>query len=326
MGRSTSVLIPSFRRAEKLSLCVRSLARQTTPPDEVFVVWQEDDVTTRDAVLALEKDVPFVLRALHSPEAGVVVSENLALDHSSGEIVMLIDDDAVAPSDWVRRHVAHYEDESVGAVGGPADNYFPDGTRFPAKPPLEPVGKLTWYGRMIGNMHDQSPGWRTREPAVVQHLVGYNMSLRRNAFDRFEAKLRRYWQMFELDACLQVQARGLKVLFDFSNVVEHHPTNLTYTPERDENVEVKVYNAAYNHAFILGKHTPLELLPLRLAYQLGVGQISAPGALAFAAAVLRFGKPVREAEIFIRTIARRLEGTRDGRRARRERATGRRVA
>jgi GT2 family glycosyltransferase len=293
------------------------LARQEVAPHEVLVVWQADDVATRDAVDALVGNVPYTLRALHSPEAGVVVSENVALDHSSGEIVLLIDDDAVAPPDWISRHVAHYDDPTIGAVGGPADNFFPDGTRFPIKGAVEPVGKLTWYGKMFGNMHDQAPEWRRREPALVQHLVGYNMSLRRSAFDRFASELRRYWQMFELEVCLQVQARGFKVLFDFSNVVAHHPSNLTYTPERDGDIDVKVYNAAYNHAFILGKHTPPSLLPARLIYQLGVGALSAPGVLAFAFAVMRFGKPLREAEIFLRTVARRLEGTRDGLRARR---------
>ena len=72
-----------------------------------------------------------------------------------------------------------------------------------------------------------------RKPEAVDHLVGYNMSLRRAAFDRFEEALRPYWQMFELDACLQVRRRGFRVMFDFGNVVEHHPTNTAYVGGRD---------------------------------------------------------------------------------------------
>jgi GT2 family glycosyltransferase len=316
MGRSTSVLIPSHRRVEKLSLCLESLGRQTVPPHEVLVVWQADDHETRDAVLAKRGNFPYDLRALHSAEKGVVVSENVALDVSKGEIVMLIDDDAIAPPEWVSRHAAHYDDPSVGVVGGPADNFAPDRTSLP-KRRVEPIGRITAYGKVVGNMHDQPDDWRTREPAPVEHVVGYNMSLRRTAFERFEPALRRYWSMFEVDACLQVRARGFKVLFDFANVVEHFPANTAYVPSRDGDLDVKIYNPAYNHAFVLGKHTPPGLLPLRLAYQIGVGSVGAPGALASALAVLRYGKPVREAGILVRTIASRLEGTRDGRRARR---------
>ena len=43
---------------------------------------------------------------------------------------------------------------------------------------------------------------------ILDALVGYNMSLRRTAFDRFEATLRPYWNLFEVDACFQVKEIG----------------------------------------------------------------------------------------------------------------------
>src|SRR4051794_2220040 len=243
-----SVLIPSYRRGPLLGRCLRSLARQTVAPDEVIVTWQGDDAATRDLAEELARSLPLAVRAVHLPEPGIVPAENAALDAAHGEVILLIDDDATAPTDWVARHLAHYDDPTVGAVGGPADNHDGRGNRFPTRD-AEPIGTITWYGRVVGNMHDQPPEWRRRPPRDVAHLVGYNMSLRRSAFDRFEAGLRRYWQLFEADACLQVRARGYRVRFDPSIVVEHGAGDFSaqaYTPDRGADLTTRVANAAYN--------------------------------------------------------------------------------
>ncbi len=71
-----------------------------------------------------------------------------------------------------------------------------------------------------------------------------------------------------MEVCLQVKARGYKVLFDFQNKVQHYPTGLAYSPGRDGDLQVKIYNGAYNYAFVLGKHTPWHLRAVRLGYLL----------------------------------------------------------
>ena len=306
---TVSVLIPSFGRPARLTVCLDALARQTDPPDEVFVVWQGEDTATRDAAAALTP--PYPLHVVHSPEVGVVPAENLALDRSSGELIALIDDDAVPPPDWLERHRRHYADPKVGAVGGPADNYHPDGTLF-TRVDREPVGRLTWYGRALGNMHTQPLAWRTRPPAEVDHLVGYNLTLRRCAFDWFEAGLRRYWQSFELDACLQVRSRGYRILFDFGNVVEHHPSNPTYAPGREGDLQTRIYNGAFNMAFVLARHTAGARQAVRLGYLLLVGSVAAPGLLAFFVGWRRYGRPRREVSLLARTWAAVWAGWRAG--------------
>lgn len=314
---TASVLIPSFRRPRQLEACLRGLAAQVRAPDEVIVVWQGDDAGTRDAAEAMRDAMPCALRILHSPDPGIVPAENLALETAVGEVVLLIDDDAIAPPDWVARHLAHYADPRVGAVGGPAVNHNPDGTPFPRRA-VEPTGRLTWFGKSYGNMYDHEESWRRRPPREVDHLVGYNMSLRRAAFGRFEGRLRPYWQGFEMDACLQSGARGYRVLLDFANVVDHHPTNTAYVGSRDGDLGVTVDNASYNSAFILSKHSPAALRPWRLIYLLGVGTTVVPGLLALPRSVRRFGRPGRELGIMLRAWRHGLAGWRAGARARRE--------
>jgi GT2 family glycosyltransferase len=312
----SSVLVPSYRRAPLLEHCLRALARQTIAPGEVIVVWQGDDTPTRDQAEALARSLPLNLRVIHVPEPGVVPAENAALDRAQGDVILLIDDDAVAPPDWIERHLAHYDDPTIGAVGGPADNHDGQGQRFPIRA-VEPFGVITWYGRIIGNMHDHPPEWRQRPPCDVDHLVGYNMSLRRSAFERFEPALKRYWQLFEADACLQVKARGYRVRFDPAIVVEHGAgvySAQAYTPDRDADQATRIANAAYNLGFVLGKHTPGPLRWVRWLYLLGVGTTWLPGPLLLPLAIVRHGRPMRELAVARWAWAQKQAGWREGRR------------
>jgi glycosyltransferase involved in cell wall biosynthesis len=315
---TSTVLIPSFNRAAILRRCLARLAEQTRPPDEIIVVWQSDDSATRDAATSAALELPALsprLRVVRSALRGVVPAENTALDAASGEIILLIDDDALAPPEWVQRHLAFYDDPRIGAVGGPADNVHPTGEPFPRRDRW-PGGRLRWYGRLTGNMYDQPVAWRTRPAEALDHLVGYNMSLRRAAFGRFEEALRPYWQMFELDACMEVRRRGFRVMFDFGNVVEHHPTNTAYVGGRDGDLEVSIYNAAYNHSYILAKRQPGVARALaQRAYTYGVGTTGVPGLLGAIKGVIRFGRPAREWAILLNTWKARRQAERDARAA-----------
>jgi glycosyltransferase involved in cell wall biosynthesis len=306
---TSSVLIPSFRRPECLSRCLLSLATQTHLPNEVLVVWQADDFVTRDVVKSLP--LPYPVRLLHCEQAGVVSAENFALEAATSDIILLCDDDVIVPETWISRHLSFYADPQIGAVGSSANNHYSDHSLFP-KRSIEPIGKLTWYGKSHGNMYDQVEAWTTRSAIDCDHLVGYNLSLRRAAFDRFESRLKPYWQQFEMDACLQVKARGYRVLFDFANVVNHYPTNTAYVGGRDGNLEVKVFNASYNQSFILAKHSPAHLQVWRLLYLFLVGSMSTPGLIASLWAMRRYQNSYQELKILWIAWKQKASGWRAG--------------
>jgi glycosyltransferase involved in cell wall biosynthesis len=305
---TTSVLIPSYQRPAQLMRCIESLRRQTVMPSEVIIVWQGQDEPTRDIC---EHSRSEWLKVVHCPSVGIVPAENAALRAASGEIVLLIDDDAVAPGRWLERHLVHYQDPTVGAIGGPADNFHPNGDPFPRRA-VRPVGRLSWYGKLHGNMYDQNLAWRTNALEEVHHLVGYNLSFRRIALETFEAELLPYWQMFELDACLTIRSAGYRILFDYSNVVDHHPTNTAYEGGRQGDLAIKIYHGAYNHAFVLAKHSRGLQLAARMIYLLLAGSVGSPGMAAAALAVARYGRPVRELKILWNTWVHRIRGWRAG--------------
>ena len=111
-----------------------------------------------------------------------------------------------------------------------------------------------------------------------------------------------------MDACLQVKARGYRVLFDFANVLEHRPNNTAYDGKREGDLAIKVDNAAYNAGFVLGKHTPARLRPWRLLYLLAVGSTATPGLVAYPMAVRRYRRPFRELTVLGRAMRNHLAG------------------
>jgi hypothetical protein len=252
---------------------------------------------------------------VHSPERGIVPAENVGLAAAAGDVVLLIDDDAVAPPGWLARHLEHYARPDVGAVGGPVMNRRPDGETFAVRRD-EPVGRLTWFGKAIGNLHDHPAAWSGRLPIDVDHLTGPNLSFRRRLLPVFERHLKPYWQAFELDACLHVRSTGHRVVFDFGNPVAHVPSNPAFTAGREGDLALKVFNPAHNLALVLAKHSDRRLAPWRLLYLLLVGSTTTPGLLGAAWAVRRFGRPAREASILAGTWRAHLTGWGAGRRCR----------
>ncbi len=309
---STSVLIPSYRRPQALTHCLEGLAAQTVLPAEVLVIWQDDDTATRDCAAGLAASLPYELHLVHSETTGIVPAENAGLARARGKIIVMIDDDAIPPPGWLASHLCRYRDSSIGSVGGPARNYRLDGQGFPTRA-AKRFGRITWYGKLIGNLFDHD---RTFGVIEVEHLAGGNMSFRRDAIDRFEDRLRPYWQYFEADACLQIGATGYRIVYDSENPIAHYPTNTLFDGTREGDLTRKVFNAAYNHAFILAKHSRPGLRLPRLAYLLGIGSLPYPGIIGFLFAPWRYGKPLREMRVFSATFASHLAGWIAGSRAR----------
>ncbi len=312
---TSSVIIPSFNRHEQLILCLNSLAQQTLLPDETIVIWQAEDFKTRDAIQAIMSSLPYTLKLLHCPNKGIVPAENMGLDAATGDIILMCDDDVITPPNWVSRHLNFYLDPTIGAVGGSANNHHPDLSLYP-KRKVEPIGRLTWYGKINGNMYDCVDEWRERKPIAVDHLVGYNLSFRRTAIGRFETSLKSYWQLFEMEACLQVKQNGYQVIFDYSNVVDHYPTNTAYAGGRTGDLQVKLFNPSYNHAFILAKYSPQHLFAIRLIYLFAIGTVGTLGLLATFRAIKIHGNPLQEFKLLLTCWSEKSQGWQDGIKAR----------
>lgn len=115
-----SVVVPTYsmERYDVFSECVESLLAQTYEPVEVVIV-----VDGNNAVCDLARkdfsDRENVLVHCNDENRGVSASRTIGGEIASGEVVAMIDDDAIAEPDWIGELLRVYEQTDAIAVGGP---------------------------------------------------------------------------------------------------------------------------------------------------------------------------------------------------------------
>ena len=222
--RTIGTLICSYRRPDSLLRGLAALRAQRRAPDEVVVVVRAEDQATA-AALAARPDDGLPLRLVTVSQGGTVHALNAGLDASRSDVVAITDDDTAPWPDWLERILAHFQaDPAVGGVGG-RDWMHEGGQRDERE--AEPVGKVQWFGRVIGNHH---LGFGPPRPVSV--LKGANMSYRAEAIRgiRFDRRLRGTGAQpaEDMTFSLTVARAGWTLIYDPLVAVEH------YTAARDE--------------------------------------------------------------------------------------------
>lgn len=216
-ARTIGVMVPTYRRPGDLARCLKGLARQTQPPDDVMVVVQERDVETNRFLDSLNGNL-VRWRRITVAKPGLVVARNAALDACSTDILAIVDDDAVPHPDWLARILDHFRrDPRLGGLGG--KDRLHDGTGFQDGKSAV-VGKLSWFGRVVPNHH-----LGFGPPREVDMLKGCNMSFRASAFEgiRFDTRLRGKGANAndDLAFCLAVRRAGWRLVYDPAILVDH---------------------------------------------------------------------------------------------------------
>ena len=191
-------------------------------------------------------------------QPGVVAALNAGLAAVKGDILSITDDDAAPHPDWLERINAHFiSDSCIGGVGGRdwihRDTKIEDDSRLV-------VGKLQWFGRVIGNHH-----LGVGEPREVDVLKGVNMSFRTQAIGqlRFDERMRGTGAQvhFEMAFTLALKRAGWKMIYDPSVAVDHYPAQRFDEDQRHNFNEIALINLVHNETLVLLEHLP----PLRRA-------------------------------------------------------------
>ncbi len=100
-----SVIIPTFRRSYSLERAIVALASQSHPPAEVLVIDQNEPGWLQ-AQLGTALDG---VKVIWTEKANASTARNLGFTISSGDVVLFVDDDLVAPPDFLARAAARFE-------------------------------------------------------------------------------------------------------------------------------------------------------------------------------------------------------------------------
>lgn len=210
-----SVLIPTFRRPNDLHLVLETLKTQERPPHQVVVTVRDTDLETQNFFDAYVS-APLPLQMVTVTEPGVVAAMNVGLNMVTGDIVALTDDDTEPFPDWLRRIETHFEqDPALGGVGGR------DFQKIHPGPETTSVGRVEWWGRIIGNHHvGVGPAQE------VDILKGANCAYRTVPLRAIGFDTRLLGQgaqvNWELGIGLALRQAGWKIVFDPAIAVHHH--------------------------------------------------------------------------------------------------------
>lgn len=90
---SLSVIIPNYNKGKYIAECVKSVLKQTLPPDEIIIV---DDCSTDDSRFVIEKlckNSALVHPVYLDKNGGVSAARNIGLKHASGQYITFLDSD-----------------------------------------------------------------------------------------------------------------------------------------------------------------------------------------------------------------------------------------
>lgn len=210
MADRVSVVVPTYGRPRALRRCFESLQRQSQRADEVIAVCRDGDL---DSSAVVDETTWATAIGVRAP--GYAVALAAGLQAAEGDAIAIADDDAVFPPDWLERLLARLRDPQVGAVCG-RDLW--SGSIRPTRPSTADVGRVTRWGKLIGN-HYLGVG-PAREVMVVQAVGAL---FRRDALALPRGLRALAWPAHvEVAMSLWARRRGWRLVYDPEIVVEHY--------------------------------------------------------------------------------------------------------
>jgi len=243
---------------------------------EILVVLRPDDESSR--LVAVQSGMR--VRVVDVTEPGHLPPLSVALSACRGQVMAVLDDDAVPRASWLWHIQQAFSDPGVVGLGGPVADH----SRRPAgNQGMVGVGTALhmrlFRGRTVYRGFRALPdpemcraaGLEKSVPADL--VVGCNMAFRRWVLERtgIDHGLNRGAAInYEADLALGAKRFGV-VLFDPGLIVDHYPAARTGAPSRSA-AERYRSDYTYNLHYVAGKHFNAAELALFTAYMALVGQ------------------------------------------------------
>jgi GT2 family glycosyltransferase len=229
---SASVIIPAYtlERWDLLCDAVASVEAQTRPPIELILcidhnlelfnrcveTWCETDSPAPFLIEVIanrfvqEEDGSQVHVKAHGSKRrfGAGWARNSGAEIAFGDILVFLDDDAAAESNWLEYLLEPYDDPRTVAVGG---------APLPAYETTRPSWFPSNFDWVFGCAYEGMP----KHLAPLRHLIGANMSVRRDVFEEIGGF--HSIDFDDLDLCMRVAAtRPEQDLLYEPRAIVHH--------------------------------------------------------------------------------------------------------
>jgi len=173
---------------------------------------------------------------------------DIGVKHSSGEIIAFIDGDAFPKKDWLKNASKYFEDNNVGAVGGPG--ITPDNDTFLQKASGEVYSSLLGGGKFTYRYIPQ-------KKIEVDDFPSMNLLVRKTVFEEIGGFKTNFWPGEDTVLCLSITKKlGKKVVYAPDVVVYHHRRPL-FIPHLQQ-----VYSYALHRGYFAKKYPQTSLRPI----------------------------------------------------------------
>jgi len=153
-------------------------------------------------------------RIIPTGKIGPAQKRNLGSEHSRGEILAFLDDDAYPRKDWLKNAVYHFRTSNIAAVGGPA--VTPKDDSFGQK-----VSGAVFLSRLSGGNPERY--WPTGEIREIDDWPSVNFLIRKSDFLTVGGFDCEFWPGEDTKLCLDlIKKLGKKIIYDPSVLVFHH--------------------------------------------------------------------------------------------------------
>lgn len=220
-----AIVIVNYNARAHLEACLASLeAAPPVTPHEIVVV---DNASTDGSVAAVRARWPAVAVHALPDNAGFSAANNVGIRASTGEFILLLNNDTIVPPGALDALVARLEAAPGAAAAGPR---LVDGAGAPELsfgPMISPLGELRQ--KLLTSLYRRRVAWAvsrverlTREEHGVDWVSGACLLVRRAAAEAAGLLDERYFLYTEdVDFCAALRARGHRILYTPAATVVH---------------------------------------------------------------------------------------------------------
>ncbi len=200
-----SVIVPTYRRSEKLVNLLKTLSHQTTKsPYEVIVV---NDDENEDISWIIHLFPNLSLKAINLREKhGRPVARNQGARCAEGNILIFVDDDMTVAPEFINAHIETHIHPKVAAVGE---------ILVPKEIPRTPLACYIEYQGLLRHIQEK--------PLPPKVFRTGNASVRRSMFfevGMFDESIRTYGE--DMDLAMRLSYNGAEFLYAKGAIAYHH--------------------------------------------------------------------------------------------------------
>ncbi len=255
-----SVIVLNYNGAASIGKCIESIRSQSCSPKEIILV---DNNSSDGSADEAERRFPY-LRVFRNPKnLGFAEGNNVGIRNSSGELILLANNDIVLEQDAISHLIESLRDD-IGIVGGVI--YYSNGKKIWAYGGrFDPMTGMHWHALQGMERKTFVP-----EELEVDYVPGALLLARRSLLDR-AGLLDGYFFLYgdDIDLALKAKRMGYSVIVTSAAIANHMVSQSVKKLEQKHEL-LGYYMMNRNMFYLYLVHLPLLLALTSTASQMGL--------------------------------------------------------